>query len=552
MTNKNSRATTLDLSLYSTHRKVELTCLQISNSITRNDFVALVMVLFNLAKHKSIILPEEPLTFSTDGNDMDVLDEHLHNAIYTLLEGGYITPNDSYQFSEDSSPSSITCTKLLSDLFIDNNWFDDNGKFNERYQVINHKHRFLPALDFSTSLHNATITNLLDDFKVNLGITHKQYRKALRVILLNLVKEETLLISRAKEPFKESRYNKSGIGRTAFTKVIDRLVDAGYIYQLIGNTYGKNRFKTTVIKRNKLSSLFKNYNWLLESEDNPEQLTINPLVLAPSTPELIVLKERISEQSKAKRLVEYKDTSRTVAFRRDMTAYNELLNNSKITDSEGNDIHKGIAAFRTFRYYKNHKFDHGGRIYGVWCKMPSIEREGIKINGLPTTEVDIQASHINISYLKETGRFYTDGDPYKLTVNGQLIPRGFVKQISNILFFSPHVKSAVTSIGKFYTDSKYKERLTIYNEAKVIARPTDIINAYLKKHHTIKNWLMEGKQVGMTVQHMESELIMEVINELTELDEPVLTVYDSIICTLKNEKRIREILKSPKKRQSST
>ena len=65
--------TNLDLSLYSTHKKVELTCLQISNSISRNDFVALTMLLFNLAQHKVVKLPDTPITFSSDGNHMGTL-----------------------------------------------------------------------------------------------------------------------------------------------------------------------------------------------------------------------------------------------------------------------------------------------------------------------------------------------------------------------------------------------------------------------------------------------------------------------------------------------
>jgi hypothetical protein len=187
-------------------------------------------------------------------------------------------------------------------------------------------------------------------------------------------------------------------------------------------------------------------------------------------------------------------------------------------------------------------FAFGGRMYGPWCRLNEEQRSKITINGDKTIEIDLEASHINAMYGVITGKPYPDGDPYdELYVNSNLIPRSIVKQMATIMQFSTSTKGTVAGLQNFYFPaddaffrSKQSEKdlkqAAIYKKMKSIVKPSDIVRAFLKRINKDVGWYYQkGRMMGHHIQYWESSFVFRIVNQLTDRQIPVLTVYDSFI-----------------------
>ena len=136
--------------------------------------------------------------------------------------------------------------------------------------------------------------------------------------------------------------------------------------------------------------------------------------------------------------------SSVYAMRRDVTAHNAFLQGFDITlvHPEAHYDEQGYLVIDSRRlnpnrttYYRifNGRFTRGGRWYGPWWQsVPSRCRTGIRINGEPTCEPDIQGCHMRLLSAR-AGVKLGAGDPYE----GLGLPRKEVKLAVNVMLNAP-------------------------------------------------------------------------------------------------------------------
>lgn len=162
------------------------------------------------------------------------------------------------------------------------------------------------------------------------------------------------------------------------------------------------------------------------------------------------------------------------------------------------------------------------------------------LNGDETIELDLEASTVNAMYKNVSDTKYQEGDPYKLSIDGGLIPRHIVKQASTIMLSTSSIRAATSALMNHYTprlDEWVKDKRSKENKEKAkeyvaiasVIKPSVIMKAFLQKHIYIKEFYLKGKKMGDYVACMESDRVFEIIRQLTEKSIPVLTVYDAFI-----------------------
>jgi hypothetical protein len=250
--------------------------------------------------------------------------------------------------------------------------------------------------------------------------------------------------------------------------------------------------------------------------------------------------------------IDFKDTEYSIWLSEELKKYNQLLSKSNISilsedGSEEAPIRKSIVR-RAFIRHKvkdgvhNTEFAFGGRMYGPWIDFSEEARKRILINGEPTIELDRTASHLNAMYQVITDNPCSDKDPYVLYAEGHLVPRQIAKNFCSFMQGSSSPRGTAQRVINNYKHkaleednpkpkdvAKYEEYLAFKKNVK----PTAIVQAILMRHSKVSDKYMKGKQFGDLIGCWESDLVFEVIIELTKRGIPCLTVYDSFIVPLK-------------------
>ena len=403
-------------------------------------------------------------------------------------------------------------------------------------------YEYLPAnhLNLHIDSKDAHITHSIDELSKDIGLRRIEARTSLKVILLSLFWSDTgrLITPRNKEPFGPMRYNPHKIGPASFITALDKLVEHEYVIQTLGfkDVINNASAKTTIVATPKLTEYLHNNKW--SHQDG---------CIYKSTPELVLLRDN----SKKKKLIDYKDSRSSNWLRGELTKYNNLLNNSEILlvkyNSTGEeDIVKEYHSLTLARKFIQHnprgsdydvELSYGGRMYAPWCNLNSEQRKMITINGEKTVELDLQASSINVIYIAKTGVRYPGGDPYNVSVGDKLITRHIVKQAATIMLNTKNIQGAVAALEEHYlpnvfNDKRSKKNLkkaSEYELMKLTVKPSEVMKAFLEKHKTIENSFLKGKRMGDLVACQESDRVFEIVRRFTKNNVPILTVYDSFI-----------------------
>ena len=194
---------------------------------------------------------------------------------------------------------------------------------------------------------------------------------------------------------------------------------------------------------------------------------------------------------------------------------------------------------------KNTEFTFGGRMPGPWTNLSSELRKNITINGQPTIELDRKASHLNAMYQVITDAPYPyDDDPYHIVVDGYTVPRHIAKNFSSFMQGSKSPRGAAQSVINHYRYDALKvknpkdkdiKKYEEYIEFKKKVKPLDIAQAILNKHPKIAKYYNNKKVYGDLISCWESDIVFEVVMELTKRGIPCLTIYDSFIVPLEYE-----------------
>ena len=385
------------------------------------------------------------------------------------------------------------------------------------------------------------IVDSIQALSKELGLVRIEQKNALKVLLCNLyyTRNGKLRTPRARKSLGSLRYNPLKIGYKALITALDNLDKHKYIVQEIGFrdvTFEESK-TTTIVATNKLSDWFSDNNWTHLDIDWADE-------------ELLILRR----DNKDKEIVDYIDGIRSTKIRNELIKYNKLINDTEILvlNNKGDivDEYNDLVLKRTFISHNKHEgtsnadlFSFGGRMYGRWCNLTEKQRSEITINGNKTVEIDLKASHINAMYGVLTGKPYQYGDPYDgLYVDGYLIPRQVVKQTATIMQFSKNTQGTTAGLENHYFPSEdfaKKKRLQQsekdlkkaqeYKKTKSFVKPGAIVNKFLERHKDIAWHYQKGRMMGHHIQYWESSFVFRIVNQLTDKQIPVLTVYDSFI-----------------------
>ena len=409
---------------------------------------------------------------------------------------------------------------------------------------------FPNQFDLALGLNNP----ILEDFCVKLGkdigLRDKRQFKTLILLLCNLYinGNKKVMISRKNTPSLGRKYNPFKIGASSIRRVLDALDNADLIIQLIGS-YDDNK-RTTMQAKTKLLKWFDYHNW---SEQDIEF----------KVGSYITLRRAVKNHNKPS-YIDFEDTDYSIWLSDELKKYNQLLNKTNISilsedGSEERPIRKSIVRRAFIRHKVNEdaetEFAFGGRMYGPWIDYSEVERKRILINGQPTIELDRTASHLNAMYQVITGNPCSDKDPYKMYVEGKypeshLVPRQIAKNFCSFMQGSSSPRGTAQRVINNYKNkalevdnpkpkdiAKYEEYLAFKKKVK----PTAIVEAILMRHSKVSSEYMKGKVFGDFIGCWESDLVFEVVMELTKRGIPCLTVYDSFIVPIEYKELVDSI-----------
>jgi hypothetical protein len=341
----------------------------------------------------------------------------------------------------------------------------------------------------------------------------------------------------------------------------------------------------------------------------PERLS-NAVAAAPEfrdieDGECIILKDKNPDpKSSVKQVpIDYKDNRNTKRMRKELTAYNALLVRShidlgsldgpyvevrhesrfrdnekerqrnkdfgrqeqsdKLNDQYGlareilsdkwsaSKLVKRIPVSQTIKFttrqFANASWKQGGRFYGGWWqRIPSEHRPDIRIDNIPTTEIDYSGHHVvllyaavaHINYWSEIG-----GDVYDIPkadfFPGKLDLKGKAKKAANRQCLKYLVLMLINAKNEEDAFDGFRQRIREQHpdwwqettDGHGISWDNVSLNAIThlirEKHEPIAKHF--GSGAGVKLQYIDSEITTRILNFFTERGVVVLPVHDSYV-----------------------
>ena len=340
----------------------------------------------------------------------------------------------------------------------------------------------------------------------------------------------------------KSRYNELNI-KVSTIKIVHRLRDLGFIGFKKGYE-GSVKFAPRVSRiwsKDKLIKLFKDAAF--------SYFDVNYSI----DREVIVLRNEDKVD------IEYEDNDSIQGMRKVVQDYNELLRGTFIDIPELNiprielkekkqrrlknkPIYVNISHHDKFtrRIFNNSSFEEGGRFYGGWWqRVDGSHRERIRLNNLPTVEIDFSALHIILAYT-QIGKDYwklTDKDPYRAPVNGVKNPE-HLRNINKLFFLLSLNASNETSLFKaFRSELDYKEYPYKFPD-RVLRKLLEDIRSI---HPQISHLICSG--AGLRLMSLDSQIVEYIIKDFIKSNTPILTVHDSFVVPFGQEDRLDKLMK---------
>ena len=391
--------------------------------------------------------------------------------------------------------------------------------------------------------------NKLPEFSGNEKIGKKHVKVivlSLYVIFLEDPQRWARYYRKESEYRAKTRYNKLHISKKTI-RIVDALIDKGYVEQVKGH-HGRESGHSSHMSR------MRALPTLVDLLVNTYDVQPHMVELAPDT-ECLILREY--DDKAAKQVdVSYEDTTDTTRMRREIIAYNNLLRRNSI------DIitypHSGVIVGKRKkgkhrkrirlnrrqkfirRVFNNGTFEDGGRFHGGWWqRIPKEWRTEIRINGLPTVELDYSGLHIillyhmeKIDYWKEVGT-----DPYKLP--GIEESERMRKLLKQVLLSAINAKDKeTTEKGVRYAIFKDLEELGWAFEEDVDRG--DLIDRFAVTHSRISKYLFSGH--GIKLQNIDGGIAQQIIDHFTKKEIPILCIHDSFIIQANREAELMDVM----------
>ena len=337
------------------------------------------------------------------------------------------------------------------------------------------------------------------------------------------------------------RYNELNI-KVSTIDIIHRLDEAGLIGRKEGwqDNRGKG-FLTRIWPTPKLIKLFENAAFGYFDIGYAE------------TRETIILRDENKLDA------EYKDNAVVIKMRQLLQDYNKLLEKTfidiqsleiprielpekKKRRQSNKQVFVNITHHDKFvrRIFNNETFDDGGRFYGGWWqRIDGDYRKDIRMNDVPTVEIDYSSLHVILAYT-EAGLDYwqnSDKDPYDLPVRGVNSPE-HRRDITKLFFLLSLNASDEPALFKaFRSELNYKAYPYTFPD-EVLA---ELLTTIKQGHPDIAHLICSG--AGLRLMNIDSRICEYVIADFVRTGTPILTVHDSFIVPFGQEDRLLKLMK---------
>ena len=339
----------------------------------------------------------------------------------------------------------------------------------------------------------------------------------------------------------KSRYNELNI-KVSTIDIVHRLDEAGLIGRKDGwQDSGGKGFLTRIWPTPELTKLFEDAAFGFFDIGYAEN------------------RETIILRDEDKIDVPYDDTSMVREMRQLLQDYNKLLERTfidiqsldeprielpekKKRRQSNKQVFVNITHHDKFvrRIFNNNTFDDGGRFYGGWWqRIDSDYRKDIRMNDVPTVEIDYSSLHVILAYT-EAGLDYwqnTDKDPYDLPVRGVNNPE-HSRDITKLFFLlSLNTTDEQALYRAFRSELNYKVYPYTFPD-EVLAELLDTIK---QGHPDIAHLICSG--AGLKLMNIDSRICEYVIADFVRTNTPILTVHDSFIVPFGEEDRLLQLMK---------
>ena len=384
-------------------------------------------------------------------------------------------------------------------------------------------------------------------------------KRQLKVLLIDLyvawLDDPSLCIgvNRNSNAYKvDTRYNALHISRK-IVSLIDVLVDGNYLDYLHGSHDRVNNGRFNRTSRIRPS---------LKLQDKFSELSLSPLDIDHNyLRETVILTDyetdaegnyTKSNGKKKRQFIEYDDTDFTNDIRRDLEAYNQLIQDTYVdiatleepfvvrTKKDGTTQRIKIDQSRKFvrRIFSRGDWNCNGRFYGgFWQQVGSEYRKHIFINDSQTVEVDYKGLHAAI-LSAEKGIVY-GGDRYELgsVVCPKLDKQQQRKAVKLLVLAAINAKDRSSAFAAFrQTQSTGSVEKTLTNDELSL-----LLDTFLQQHPYLEDGICSDQ--GIRLMNVDSHITNFIIKEFVRRQKPILSVHDSYIVDTRDVELLRDCMK---------
>ena len=391
-------------------------------------------------------------------------------------------------------------------------------------------HKFSRRLDIHLTTNHFEIKNLVDVlYNKYFNIRNKEIiKRHLKVLLLNLYiawntdpKLEIVVYTLPNSYKLVKRYNHAYTIRT-FIEVL------------------------TILRNNNLIGLYKSsesnqkvsYIWTAINLQNYFRKIKFSVFDINQNNEKIVLKDNNKKE------IDYIDNSKTVAMRKVLDKYNEIL---KQTFIDIPILEKPYLQFKGRKHIVNHhsklvkrifskgSFDKGGSYHGGWWQcIGDKQREKILMDDRETVEIDYKSLHPVLAYAKKgidfwkrtnTTKYSYFNDSYDVPTFGikdKEVSRAVVKLLFLIALNSKNEKECFRSFRDQWDYEKYSYH-GLFSDIFL----KELLDSIRDRHYQIDDMFCSG--LGIDLQKWDSEIVEYIVSDFTERNIPILCVNESFI-----------------------
>ena len=224
------------------------------------------------------------------------------------------------------------------------------------------------------------------------------------------------------------------------------------------------------------------------------------------------------QRQRAATWLAYTDTTRTIAWRRQVERLNARLGAADLSldlsalPSEAGQMVIDLGDRYVVRYFNNARWDHGGRLFGgFWQSMPSATRAALRIGGKPVAIADFASLFARLLYARCGLDVAPERDLYALP-NYEAYREGIKKVMAALLFREG-------SLEKLPQGSR--SLLPRGTKASAVEAAVRAAHPGIAAHL--------GRNIGFDLMHTESELLLAVLEGCAAAGIVALPLHDAVI-----------------------